>query len=126
MSAVNSVVRSPAEVRAILAELKLGLESLYGARLCGLYLFGSYARGEAEPESDIDVLIVLDQVSDYPGEVDRTGSLASALSLRYGLSLSRVFLSRRAWTEGADFFVKNVRQEGIATGRIGSRDLPRV
>ena len=114
MSAVNSVVRSPAEVRAILAELRLGLESLYGTRLCGLYLFGSYARGEAEPESDIDVLIVLDQVSDYPCEVDRTGPLASTLSLRHGLSLSRVFLSRRAWTEGADFFVKNVRQEGIA------------
>ncbi|MCX6842771.1 MAG: nucleotidyltransferase domain-containing protein [candidate division WOR-3 bacterium] len=114
MSAVNSAIRSPAEVRAILAELRLGLESLYGDRLRGLYLFGSYARGEAEPESDIDVLIVLDDVSDYPGEVNRTGFLASELSLRHGLSLSRVFLSRRAWTEGADFFVKNVRQEGIA------------
>jgi predicted nucleotidyltransferase len=114
MSVVNSAVRSPAQVRAVLAEFKLGLESLYGARLCGLYLFGSYARGEAEPESDIDVLIVLDQVSDYPREVDRTGFLASELSLRHGLSLSRVFLSRRAWAEATDFFVKNVRQEGIA------------
>jgi predicted nucleotidyltransferase len=114
MSTVNFVVRSPCEVRAILAELRLGLESLYGNRLRGLYLFGSYARGEAEPESDIDVLIVLDEVSDYPGEVDRTGFLASDLSLRHGLSLSRVFLSRRAWTEGTDFFVRNVRQEGIA------------
>jgi predicted nucleotidyltransferase len=114
MSGVNSSVRTPAEVRAILAELRLGLESIYGARLCGLYLFGSYARGEAEPESDVDVLIVLDQVSDYPAEVDRTGVLASALSLRHGLSLSRVFMNRRAWAEGTDFSVNNVRQEGIA------------
>ena len=114
MSIVNSAVRSPAEVRAILAELKSGLESLYGNRLRGLYLFGSYARGEAEPESDIDVLIVLDDVSNYPDEVNRTGFLVSELSLRHGLSLSRVFLSRRAWTEGTDFFVRNVRQEGIA------------
>ena len=115
MSAVNSAVRTPAEVRAILAEFRLGLESLYGDRLGGLYLFGSYARGEAEPESDLDVLIVLDDVTDYPDEVDRTGSLASELSLRHGLSLSRVFLSRRAWTQGTDFFVKNVRREGGAT-----------
>jgi len=114
MSVVNSVVRSPAEVRTILAELRQGLESIYGDRLRGLYLFGSYARGEAEPESDLDVLIVLDKVSDYPGEVDRTGSLASELSLRHGLSLSRVFLSQDAWAQRADFFVKNVRDEGVA------------
>jgi uncharacterized protein len=114
MSAVNSVARSPAEVRTILAEFRQGLESLYGDRLRGLYLFGSYARGEAGPESDLDVLIVLNEVSDYPGEVDRTGSLASELSLRHGLSLSRVFLSRDAWAQRADFFVKNVREEGIA------------
>jgi predicted nucleotidyltransferase len=114
VSTVNSAVRSLAEVRAILAELRQGLESLYGDRLDGLYLFGSYARGEADPESDIDVLLVLDHVSDYPGEVDHTGVLASELSLRHGLSLSRVFMSRRAWTEGTDFFVKNIRQEGVA------------
>ncbi|MCX6842122.1 MAG: nucleotidyltransferase domain-containing protein [candidate division WOR-3 bacterium] len=109
MSIVNSRTRSLAEVRAILAELRQGLESLYGERLAGLYLFGSYARGEAEPESDVDVLVVLEDVSNYPGEVDRTGTLASELSLRYGLSLSR-----RAWTQGTDFFVRSVRQEGIA------------
>jgi len=114
MSAVNSRTRPLAEVRAILAELRQGLQSLYGQRLAGLYLFGSYARGEAEPESDVDVLVVLDDLSDYPGEVDRTGSLASELSLRHGLSLSRVFLSRRAWTQGTDFFVRNVRREAIA------------
>jgi predicted nucleotidyltransferase len=114
MTAVNLTTRSLPEVRGILAEFRQGLELLYGKRLVGVYLFGSYTRGEAEPESDVDVLIVLDEVADYPGEVDRTGGLASELSLRHGLSLSRVFLSRRAWTESTDFFVRNVRQEGIA------------
>ena len=113
MAAVNLTTRSLPEVRTILAELRQGLELLYGDRLDGVYLFGSYARGEAEPESDVDVLIVLDEVTDYAGEVDRTGRLASEVSLRHGLSLSRVFLSRRAWTESTDFFVRNVRQEGI-------------
>jgi len=114
MNAVNLVTCSPAQIRSILAELNKGLKSLYGRRLVALYLFGSYARGEADPESDIDVLIVLDEVSDYVGEVDRTGGLISELSLRHGLSLSRVFLSRRAWTQGTDVFVRNVRREGTA------------
>ena len=49
-------------VEQTLSELKDGLAALYSARLKGLYLFGSYARGEARPESDLDVLIVLDSI----------------------------------------------------------------
>lgn len=35
------------------------LESVFGDRFRQLILFGSYARGEARPESDVDVLLVL-------------------------------------------------------------------
>jgi predicted nucleotidyltransferase len=41
-----------------------------GARLKGVYLFGSYARGEAGEESDVDVLIVLDRVESYSQEIE--------------------------------------------------------
>jgi hypothetical protein len=33
-------------VRALLNELKSGLDRIYGERLEGVYLYGSYARGE--------------------------------------------------------------------------------
>ncbi len=52
-------------LRKLLDELKLGLERLYGGCLCGVYLFGSYARGEEDAGSDVDVLIVLDEVNHY-------------------------------------------------------------
>ena len=38
------------------------LRALYGARLRQVLLCGSWARGDAHPESDIDVLVVLDRV----------------------------------------------------------------
>src|SRR6266516_5170134 len=43
---------------AVAAELR----SLYGGRLRRVLLFGSWARGDAQPESDIDLLVVLDRV----------------------------------------------------------------
>ncbi|WP_263363372.1 nucleotidyltransferase domain-containing protein [Pseudanabaena sp. UWO310] len=46
-------------IQPTLHELKLGLKELYGDRLVKLILFGSHARGEANPDSDIDLLAVL-------------------------------------------------------------------
>ncbi|MFP4248886.1 MAG: nucleotidyltransferase domain-containing protein, partial [Armatimonadota bacterium] len=48
------------ELDEALRELKRELEALYGDRLRGVYLFGSHARGEAGPDSDVDVAVVLD------------------------------------------------------------------
>ncbi len=39
------------------------LRGIYGERLRDVLLFGSWARGDAHPESDVDLLVVLDEVS---------------------------------------------------------------
>ena len=49
------------EIAALLAELKRRLERRFGDRLVALYLFGSRARGDHEPDSDVDVAVILDQ-----------------------------------------------------------------
>ena len=43
----------------LLNHIKDRLEDAYGDRLQGIILYGSEARGEAEPDSDIDLLVLL-------------------------------------------------------------------
>ena len=100
-------------VQDILRELKRGLQLIYGNQLRGVYLFGSYARGDAERESDIDVLIVLRDFERYALEVDRTAELAADLSLKHGATVSLVFLRERDWMQGDSPFLSNVRDEAV-------------
>ncbi len=98
----------------LLAELKAEMEEVYGTRLKGIYLFGSRAREEGQSESDVDVLLVLDAIQHYGAEIERTGELGSELSLKYGVSISRVFIPQRDWLSGESVFLTNVREEAIA------------
>lgn len=103
------------QLKQLLGELKTGLEAIYGARLKGLYLYGSYARGEQQKDSDIDVLIVLDKFQDrYAVEIDRTGHLIAELSLKYEAGLSRVVATEHDWKTSDWSFFENVREDAVA------------
>lgn len=100
-------------ISQILDQLKAGLALLYSDRLKGTYLFGSFSRGEEDAESDIDILIVLDQVENYGQEVEFTSNLISRLSLACGRSISCVFTSQKRWQEDETNFFLNVREEAV-------------
>jgi predicted nucleotidyltransferase len=99
--------------RPLLRALAQGLARLYGDRLRGVYLYGSYARGSQDPESDLDVLIVLADFGHYGEELDRTSELVAALSLEHGIAVSRVFVREQDWSEARTPFLANVREEAV-------------
>ena len=100
-------------IHDILNELKAGLQLTYGEKLKGVFLFGSYARGDADRESDCDILVVLEAFDRYALEVDRTAALAADVSLKHGVTVSLVFMREREWLHGDTPFLSNVRDEAV-------------
>lgn len=101
-------------VARIVEELRTRLEALYGSRLERLVLFGSQARGDAAPDSDVDVLVVLNG-DVVPGvEIERTSEVVADLALRCDTPISRVFVSSERFRREATPFLHNVRTEGVA------------
>ena len=101
-------------LQGTLAQLRGGFERLYGGRLAGMFLYGSRARGDQEPDSDVDVLVVL-KGPVHPGEeIARTGEFLASLCLKNNNVVSCVFLSEERLQMERSPLLLNVRMEGVA------------
>jgi predicted nucleotidyltransferase len=100
-------------IEQIIQEYKTGLKQIYGGRLCGVYIYGSYVRGEQSAGSDLDILIVLNEIDQYGKEIERTSRLTSDLSLKHGITISRVILPAADWLQLDTPLLRNIRAEGL-------------
>ena len=97
----------------VLTHLKQDLAELYGDRLLHLTLFGSQARGNAEPDSDIDVLVVLKSPVNPGEEIQRTGKAIADLSLHYDVVISCFFMDETRYQTRNGSLLRNIRKEGV-------------
>jgi uncharacterized protein len=67
--------------RELAKEIRSRLEFVHGERLRGVVLYGSEARGDARPDSDIDVLVLLD------GPIELGKDLHTSIKALYPLVL---------------------------------------
>ena len=100
-------------VGAILTELRERLERLYGERLVCMMLYGSQARGDAEPGSDIDVLVVLRGEVAACEEIARTAEDAAQVSLKHDAVVVCAFVSEDQFRHEESPLLLNVRREGV-------------
>jgi len=100
-------------LRSLLAELRSRFEALYGPRLVRLMLFGSQARGDAEPGSDIDVLVVLEGPVRPGEEIARTGEITAGMSLENNVVISCTFIPADRFEREESPLMINVRREGV-------------
>jgi predicted nucleotidyltransferase len=101
------------KIKEILKEFREEIGKLYGKRLKDVILYGSWARGEAKEESDIDLLVVL-KGEVMPGkEIDRMIDIITEINLKYGVLLSVFPISEEEYSTVNSPLLINVRKEGI-------------
>jgi predicted nucleotidyltransferase len=96
----------------ILKRLRSALGDLYGDRIERVVLFGSRARGDANEESDYDVAVFLNNLTDRWCELDRLADLRS-----HFLEDADVFIDAKPYPAGAyrdpSTLMREIRREGI-------------
>ena len=97
----------------IMNELRDRLIETYSDRLIAMILFGSQARGDATPESDFDVLIVLKDRVKTGKEIEHTGYFLSPLCLKYNVVICNLFLSVTRFENEQTMLMQNITKEGI-------------
>lgn len=97
----------------MLRETRRELEKIYAGRLKEIILFGSYARGDFSEGSDVDLLLLLDQLRDFEAERKKYLPAISRISLEYDTVLSVIPFDYQAYQTKKTPLLFNVRKEGV-------------
>jgi len=83
-------------------------------KVAALILFGSRARGDADPDSDLDVLIIADEVS--PELEEYISECAWEAGFQYGIVIVPVVFTRNEWENGPERYsllAEAIKSEGV-------------
>ncbi|WP_293687343.1 MULTISPECIES: nucleotidyltransferase domain-containing protein [unclassified Spirosoma] len=101
-------------IEPIVREFKTSLQTLYGDRLHDVVLYGSYARGDYDEESDIDLMVLLnDETVNTYAELFRLSDITMDFILRYGKAVSVLPASVKRYQQSFGSVYQNARREGV-------------
>ena len=106
----------PKIVNEKIQEFVKEIQQLLGARVKKIILYGSYARGDYNKQSDVDIMILTDlsfeEIEDYR---DKISDIAYDIELNTGIILSPIIKNIEKYNERVNFvpFYKNVQKEGV-------------
>jgi predicted nucleotidyltransferase len=98
----------------IIRQCKEALIKQYGKRLKGVILYGSIARGQSAPESDIDLLVLLEAPLDYFVELRQLVDVLYPTQLESVQLISAKPASYKDFELGTVSLYRNARREGVA------------
>jgi uncharacterized protein len=100
----------------VLEDLKESLSKIFGAKLKKIILFGSYARDEADDESDIDILLLIDEDREKIKQYhDLIVNVMVEYSLKHNVVISIMEQEFGQYNKYKEFvpFYANVDNEGV-------------
>ena len=104
------------KVNTIMTEICQIMQVIFGGNFKKLVLYGSYARGEQDIYSDMDILALVDLDENVLRGYDyQIFDLTYPLTLQYGILLSVMTKSETHFLHWVDVvpFYENIRSEGI-------------
>ena len=100
-------------IESVLASFTQKVKQAYGTHLEKIILYGSYARGTQNANSDIDIIIILNNIELQPEKVGIIGSLITEMKEQFNVLISMIPVTFQRYSESQRLFYKNVRKEGI-------------
>lgn len=104
------------ELDTILRVIVESYRTVYGENLRRVLLYGSYARGDYDSESDIDIVaIVQGERGVLQEQLKQVWDVSSDLELEYGLILSPTVIPYEEFLQYQDDlpYYRNIAQEGV-------------
>jgi predicted nucleotidyltransferase len=101
------------KIKSLINQIKAHLIKTYGENIKKVILYGSYVRGEATSDSDVDILVLVDQ-SLNPFEVrESLSDLLFDILLEEGELISVIAVSEHLFESYNSPFMLNVKKEGL-------------
>lgn len=103
---MNPVEKNIVDTFTVLLKKKLSVHRIE--------LFGSRARGDADPDSDMDVLVIVDDITPELG--DYISECAWDAGFKHGIVVVPVVFTREEWVNGPERYsllAEAIRAEGV-------------
>ena len=102
-------------IDSLLNDFAENSKRLFGEKLNDIILFGSYARGDYDAESDVDIIMIADISEDELYNYKRS---VADLSLEYDVLVSPMIEPLARYQKYKDIipFLNNIQKEGVSIG----------
>ncbi len=103
-------------MQSLMEQYIVEIKRIYGTHLRKVILFGSYARGDFKPDSDIDIMILLDMSDmDLKAYSQQLSYMTYDFNLDNDLDIKPIVRSEdhfRKWVVNYPFYA-NINKEGV-------------